>query len=89
MYVFIWIRCNTDIPCRSVMGSSIVKNLKILVEETVRSTTVGTSRISQYIYTYLYCVYKTLVYDCNNIAVRAHLPLLLNLVAEYVRRHII
>ena len=29
------------------MGISLVKNPKILVEETVRSTAVGTSRISQ------------------------------------------
>ena len=29
-----------------MMGISLVKNPKILVEETVRSTAVGTSRIS-------------------------------------------
>jgi hypothetical protein len=44
--MFIWIWCNTDIPCSPMMCTSIVKNLKILVEETVRSTAVGTSRIS-------------------------------------------
>ena len=45
MYLVYWIRCNTDISCRSIMGTPIVKNLKILVEEIVRSTAVGTSRI--------------------------------------------
>jgi hypothetical protein len=30
------------------MGTALVKNPKILVEETVRSTAVGTFRISQY-----------------------------------------
>jgi hypothetical protein len=47
MYLMYWIRCNTNISCMSMMGTPIVKNLKILVEETVRSTAVGTSRILQ------------------------------------------
>jgi hypothetical protein len=47
MYLILWIRCNTHIPCRPTLGTSIVKNPKILVEEAVRSTAVGTLRISQ------------------------------------------
>jgi hypothetical protein len=37
MYLMYWIRCNTDISCTSMIGTPIVKNLNILVEETVRA----------------------------------------------------
>jgi hypothetical protein len=48
MYLIFWISCNNYIPCRSMFGTSIIKNPKILVGETVRSTAVGTLRISQF-----------------------------------------
>jgi hypothetical protein len=47
MYL-IWIRCNTDISCRLMIGTFVVESPRILVEETVRSTAAGTFRISQY-----------------------------------------
>ena len=46
MYLIFWISYNNYIPCSSMSGTFIIKNPKILVEETVRSTAVGTSRIS-------------------------------------------
>jgi len=46
MYLIFWISYNNYIPCSSMSGTSIIKNPKILVGETVRSTAVGTLRIS-------------------------------------------
>ena len=48
MYLIFWISYNNYIPCSSMSGTSIIKNPKILVGETVRSTAVGTLRISQH-----------------------------------------
>jgi hypothetical protein len=50
MYLIFWISYNNYIPCSSMSGTSIIKNPKILVGETVRSTAVGTLRISHYPY---------------------------------------
>ena len=48
MYLIFWISYNNYIPCSSMSGTSIIKNPKILVGETVRSTAVGTLRMSHH-----------------------------------------